>query len=73
MAGHELEVKNQECEDLEKDFLETQTMMEQSTERIHELEEVQAQLQKQVQTIKSVWVLTIFKNQGFYDIKFNLP
>ena len=48
VRGHELEVKGQECEQLEKDILEAQSMLQQSTSRIHELEELQAQLQEQV-------------------------
>lgn len=41
-------MKTQDCEQLEKDMLESQAMMEQGAGRIQELEEVQAQLQKQV-------------------------
>lgn len=51
IKGHELEVKSQECEQLEMDVLEAQSMLQQSTSRIHELEEIQAQQQEQVNNI----------------------
>lgn len=48
IRDHELEVKTQEGEDMEKSLLERQTMLQQSSARITELEDMQAALQRQV-------------------------
>ena len=48
MREHELEVKTQEAEDLEKTLLERQSMLQQSSSRITELEDMQGDLQRQV-------------------------
>lgn len=68
IKGHELEVKSQECEQLEKVVLESQSMLQIGTSRIHELEELQAQLQEQVSWFMSVYFILsrIFvKSAGF--------
>ncbi|XP_052220166.1 coiled-coil domain-containing protein 18-like isoform X2 [Dreissena polymorpha] len=52
VLGHQLEVKGQECEHLEKAETESQAMIEQSTARIHDLEEMQAKLQKQISSLE---------------------
>ncbi|WAR30992.1 CCD18-like protein [Mya arenaria] len=52
VLGHELEVKSQECEQYEKEGMETQVMMEHSLARIQDLEETQAHLQKHVSKLE---------------------
>ena len=48
IRDHQLEVKTQEGEDMEKLLLERQSMLQQSSARINELEDMQADLQRQV-------------------------
>ena len=52
MKGHELDVKTQECEEYEKSVVENQSMLQHSSARITELEDMQGELQRQVPTFK---------------------
>ena len=53
IRDHQLEVKTQEGEDMEKSLLERQSMLQQSSARINELEDMQADLQRQVSGLGS--------------------
>ena len=56
MKGHELDVKTQECEEYEKSVVENQSMLQHSSARITELEDMQGELQRQV----PAFILCIF-------------
>ena len=70
VKGHELDVKTQECEEYEKSVVENQSMLQHSSARITELEDMQGELQRQVPAFKLCYSLHAFYCFRFFKLIF---